>query len=399
MTCIVRLPLLGPRQKVLGYKLAWQSTPGASPRPPDLPLLADAVARRVHGAAATPPSGDSLLFLQAPPGPLAPDSLRGLAPAGTVLSLTAAELGEPTVFAAATQLREQGFGLCVRELDSPDLPPEWLPLVSHREFDWGHAAATRQLPAAATVAAAQPCLVASGLASHEDYQASAALGVNAFVDPLLTAPFGVAVDARLSPESLLILQLMQMVQTNADLRHIESALKRDAALTYQLLRYLNSASFGLGVEVQSLKHALTMVGYGPLYRWLAVLLAGSNLRPGSGALMVAAIVRGRFTELLGQGMLPQRDAENLFVTGMFSFLDRLLGVPMASILERVQLPETVVQALLTREGMYGPFLRLVEACERPDGDAAALAESAFLTGEQVDRAHMAALAWSIELRV
>ncbi|WBY00578.1 HDOD domain-containing protein [Ramlibacter tataouinensis] len=398
MTCIVRLPLLGPRQKVLGYKLAWQATSGDSASRPDLPMLAATVARRFEG---TDTAGNgSLIFLQAPPGRLAPDSLQGLTPAGTVLSLTAAELDEPAVFAAVQHLREQGFGLCVRELDlQPDPRPAWLPLLTHREFDWGGAARARQLPSSGEVAAAQPCLVASGLAHPEEFQACDALGVHAFVDPLLTAPVGAADAARLSPESLLILQLMQMVQANADLRHIESALKRDAALAYQLLRYLNSASFGLGVEVQSLRHALTMVGYGPLHRWLAVLLAGSSAHPGSQALLVAAIVRGRFTELLGQGMLPQSDAENLFITGMFSLLDRLLGVPMASILERIQLPETVVQALLTREGMYGPFLRLVEACERSDGDAAALADSAFLTGEQVDRAHVAALAWSLELRV
>jgi c-di-GMP-related signal transduction protein len=398
MTCIVRFPLLDPKQKVLGYKLAWQATHGAGFRPPHLAQLAACMPGGAQGGGSARPGADSLLFLEAPAGPLAPDSLAGLAPATTVISLTAAELAEPAVWAAGTLLRQQGFGLCVRELTTPQPPEEWLPLLTHVQFDWGHAARARQLLPAAEAGQPQPRRVAAGLEHWEEVQASAVLGVDAFVDTMLAAQAPAEGKGQLSPESLLILQLMQMVQSNADVRHLESTLKRDAALAYQLLRYLNSASFGLGVEVQSLRHAVTMMGYGPLHRWLAVLLAGSNAQPASPALMAAAVLRGRFTELLGQGMLPQRDAENLFVTGMFSLLDRLLGVPIASILDKIQLPDTVVQALLTREGMYGPFLRLAEACERPDGDAAALAESAFLTSEQVNRAHMAALAWALELR-
>jgi len=59
----------------------------------------------------------------------------------------------------------------------------------------------------------------------------------------------------------------------------------------------------------------------------------------------------------------------------------------------------VVQALLKREGIYGPFLKLAEACERADADPAALADAAFVTAEQVNRAHVAALAWAGELQV
>jgi c-di-GMP-related signal transduction protein len=107
--------------------------------------------------------------------------------------------------------------------------------------------------------------------------------------------------------------------------------------------------------------------------------------------MKTAIIRGRFAELLGLYLLPRNEAENLFVAGMFSMLDRLLGMTMDEALAQIPLSEALCQALLSRQGIYGPFLALAESCEQPDGDSAALADALFLSAEQVNRAHLAAL--------
>ncbi|MFD2272983.1 HDOD domain-containing protein [Undibacterium arcticum] len=86
-------------------------------------------------------------------------------------------------------------------------------------------------------------------------------------------------------------------------------LKRDATLSYRLLRYINSAGFGLGREIQSLRQALAMLGYQPLYRWLSLLLATASTTGYSPVLLETAVIRGRLTELLGQAFLPRGEAE------------------------------------------------------------------------------------------
>jgi c-di-GMP-related signal transduction protein len=188
-----------------------------------------------------------------------------------------------------------------------------------------------------------------------------------------------------------------MIQRNQDVREIEAVLKRDAALTYRLLRYINSPAIGVGVEIHSLRHAVTMLGYAPLFRWLSVLLAMSNAKASAPFMMKKAILRGRFVELMGKGMLPASDADNLFVVGMFSLIDRLLGVPMREVLGKVQLSEAVQQAILAREGAYGPFLALAESCEEDGARAAGLAEALFMSADQVNAAHLSALAWAQDL--
>jgi c-di-GMP-related signal transduction protein len=110
-------------------------------------------------------------------------------------------------------------------------------------------------------------------------------------------------------------------------------------------------------------------------------------------------VRGRFAELLGQSFLPRAEAENLFVAGMFSLLDLLLGVSMEEVLDSIQLSEAVTQALLTRDGIFGPFLALAEACEKNNGTAGPLAEALFISASQVNEAHLAALVWAQSLKL
>jgi EAL and modified HD-GYP domain-containing signal transduction protein len=110
------------------------------------------------------------------------------------------------------------------------------------------------------------------------------------------------------------------------------------------------------------------------------------------------VTRGRLCELLGAYHLSKGELDNLFITGVFSLLDALLETPMDQLMERVHLPENVADALLHRSGIYGPLLSLAEACEL--GDAARierLAEDLFLSPDQVNEAHLNALAWVEQL--
>jgi len=158
--------------------------------------------------------------------------------------------------------------------------------------------------------------------------------------------------------------------------------------------YINSVGFGLSCEIQSINHALTILGRKQLYRWLTLLMvtAGDNSTPP--ALMKTSITRGRLTELLGEGYFEKHDRDNLFIIGVFSLLDAILKMPMEKVLEKIQLPDTVMEALLTRKGIYGPFLQLTEACEDANSEKILeLAELLQFDANKVNECHISALAW------
>jgi EAL and modified HD-GYP domain-containing signal transduction protein len=343
--------------------------------------------------------GDSLLFFEVTPALLSIELLEGLAPAGTVLILDAAELGHPDTLAAIKSLRDEGFGICLRGVDFDRLDKALIELVTHVEVRYGSPDFSLHARIHGASGQAPIRIIARQVGTWDEYDSCAALGVDTFVGKLYLTPRSERQAKGLNPAQVMILQLMEMVRKNADVRQLEGILRRDAAISYKLLRYINSVGFGLGAEIQSLRHAVTMLGYSPLYRWLSLLLATASTAGHSPVLMQTAVIRGRFAELLGQGFLPKNEAENLFVAGMFSLLDRLLGIPMEQVLENLQLSEPVEQALLSRSGMYGPFLALAEACESNNGNAGELADSLFISPQQVNEAHLSALSWAQNLKL
>jgi EAL and modified HD-GYP domain-containing signal transduction protein len=398
---IIREPLLDPKQRILGYELTWQTPEGAPANhgTEEASTLIAFVGDRLND----PENGwmltDSVLYFQATDALLSDEILRALPPKNTVLTVTPTHLGYSATVDTAKALRAEGFGISLRDADVVGKDAALLPVVSHVELRFGPEELPKQAKVYATLKQSSKKMVGRNLSTWQEFDSCASLGVDAFVGNMYLTPRPGNHPKGLNPAQGIILQLMDLVRKNTDVRKLEEILKRDAALSYKLLRYINSAGFGLGTEIQSLKHAVTMLGYTPLYRWLSVLLTVASSGAQSPVLMQTAIVRGRFAELLSKGFLPKTEAENLFVAGMFSLLDRLLGIPMDEVLENIQLPEPVMQALLTREGMYGPFLSLAEACEQGGGKVGELADSLFISAAQVNEAHMAALAWAQMLKL
>lgn len=381
---LVRSPLLNPRQRVLGYKLAWQKKYGLTGTAGPVKLVSG-----LQGD-----SWPSILFLQGNPLVLSASERQAMAPNNLVWVLDHEVLSE-TDYVSLAALREEGFGLALRGVSPAFVQANQalLCMMTHLEI---HSDAVKMTEILDLVKQHHPAIsvVAGQSDQWSDFETCASLGIPVFFEALCRSPRTTSTSGVLTSQAKLILQLMQMVQENADVWHLEKLLKSDAILSYKLFRYINSASFGIEVEIQSLRHAVTMLGYTPLFRWLSLLLVMASSEGFSPALLQAAVVRGRLVELLGQSQLSKGEMDDLFVVGMFSLLGQMLGMPISQVLNRLVLPDAIVQALLSREGKYGPFLLLAEACEHEDGCAADLADALFLTAENVNNSHLSALVWA-----
>jgi len=301
---------------------------------------------------------------------------------------------DPDTRAAVQAVRAGGLGISLRGLDVGHIARALAPYASHVEMRFAGINVAEQARTYAAARQSSLRMIGRPVSNWIDYDACAALGLEAFVGKLHLTPRPGNPVKGLNPAQTIILQLMQMVQNNEDIPRLEGVLRRDPALTYKLLRNINSAGFGAGREVQSIRQAIALMGYAPLYRWLTLLLASASTSGYSPVLMETAVVRGRLTELLGLTSLAKGEGENLFVAGMFSLLDRLLGLPMREVLDTVPLPAEVVRALLTRDGLYGPYLALAEACELSSNLVGSLAASLGLGPLEVNKAHLSALAWA-----
>jgi EAL and modified HD-GYP domain-containing signal transduction protein len=105
---------------------------------------------------------------------------------------------------------------------------------------------------------------------------------------------------KLNPGHAQIVRVLNLVRRNAEVKEIETALKQDVALSYKLLRYINSAGFGLSCEIESFRHAVTILGYDKLNKWLPLLLVTASRDASAAALMQTAIARGHLMEVLAR---------------------------------------------------------------------------------------------------
>lgn len=172
----------------------------------------------------------------------------------------------------------------------------------------------------------------------------------------------------------LAMKLVQLVSADADTHEIEALLRQDPTLSYHLLRLVNSLGMGTGRRVTSFSQAILILGRSQLRRWLNLMLFSSREADQRSAMLLARVsVRARAMELLAKAAGQDKShQEQAFMTGMFSLLGVLFGIPLAEVLQPLTISEAVQQALLTRDGELGQLLCVVEAAER--GDAACLTE-------------------------
>jgi EAL and modified HD-GYP domain-containing signal transduction protein len=371
---VARQPVLDAEMGLLGFELLVE---GAA-------IVVDALSEigletLTGGHAAWLPLGRDLL-LDVGPLPVRSDRV--------VLQVPAGDGDDPALNEAVRQLADRGG--CVA-LDAFAYRPGLAPLL---EAAWGvkldlaaHGADGLRAQVAA-LAGRELVLIATSVDTRADFALCRELGFSAFQGSFLAEPE--IVPGRAVPtQSLSALGTLADVQSSVEFEDVERAIVRDVGLSHKLLRYANSALFARSQRVGSVREAMVLLGARPVRRWASVLALG-GMPDQPHALLVTALVRARVCELLSDD--PAR-ADRAFTVGMFSVINRLLGLPMRDALETLPLSDDVVSALLRGEGAEGRNLRTVLAWELGDFSAA---EAVPGGRDRVARAYRDAVAWADE---
>jgi c-di-GMP-related signal transduction protein len=190
--------------------------------------------------------------------------------------------------------------------------------------------------------------------------------------------------------------LQEVSRADLDVPALERLIKSEASVCYRLLRYLNSAVFGLKNEIHSVRHALSMLGEREVRRWVRLVAAVGAGQEKTSDVLLSALVRGRFGELL-QPVVPHGDSD-LFLLGLMSLLDAMLEMPMSDMLERVPLDHETKAVLLGKPSGLRPIYQLMLAHESGEWEAAEqLSADLHLDSEEVASYYWRAQQWAREV--
>jgi len=205
----------------------------------------------------------------------------------------------------------------------------------------------------------------------------------------------------LEPAELEMLQLLERLRHNPETEEIEDIFRRSPSLAFHLLKLVNSVNIGLRQKINSLRHAITLLGLDKLRHWvhLALFATADNQNRGlNNPLLEMAAVRGRLMEHLvmqRQGVPRGYElAEAAFMTGIFSLFDVLFEISMDVIIEGLNLTGEITGALLKREGDLGQLLALAEMVEQANfGEVERLLTAVDISVEELVDAQMEAFNW------
>ncbi len=398
---IARQAILDEARTVFGYELFDRSlqTNGHNAAS-DAQLLFNALSMAENETLA----GRKALFVNCTHDSLAGGHLDLVAPERLVLEIPPLPLSQVDQIAnhlpSLQQVQRRGFRMAFDFSILTRSYESWLPLASFIKFDLS---VLKPEAVASFVklaqAKSQARLIAEKVETHSQFTQVKELGVTLFQGYWFARPV-LLEGQRVQPAQANIIRLIDLVRKQSSTAEIEEVLKHDPMLSFNLLRFINSAGFGMRNEVTSFKHAVMLLGLNRLFKWAALLMTTSfngNVPPAVGT---TAVVRGRLMELLALEKLEAEECDNAFVVGVFSLLDTMLGMPLEAALKTVPLPTQVTDALLHHKGPLAPFLDLTIACESADDAAFADASNVLgLSSSHVNWAHLQALAWAETLAV
>jgi len=237
-------------------------------------------------------------------------------------------------------------------------------------------------------------LLASKVETYADYEKTQSLGFNYFQGFFFCKPE--IVEGKTMPESKInILRALQQVLTASVVADINDVIKQDVSLSYRLLKYINSAAFGMQREIESIEQALVLLGLNNARRWLSLLSLASLGEGKPLELMRTSLYRGHLLESIAKGLHEEETGDD-FLLGMFSVLDALLDQPMQEAIEGMALPSPVRDALLRDDAAMSYKLNIVRALESGAWDDVARWGEQYRALKVTDlmALHTEALAWS-----
>lgn len=207
-------------------------------------------------------------------------------------------------------------------------------------------------------------LLAEKVETVEEYETCLSLGFDYFQGYYLSRPV-VVQGQRMPTNRLAVVELIKTLYLpDLSIKELEAHIARDVSLSYHLLRFINSAFYGLRRSIESIRHAIVYLGQDAVRNWIMIMTL-RNLQDQQSELLTDSLVRARMAQSLAEAASLKK-ADSFFTVGLFSNLEQILQLPMAQLLEELPLSTEVTAALLRLEGPMGEALGCVLAFESKD---------------------------------
>ena len=400
---LARQPILGRNQRLFAYELLFRSADSPEANVVDHAAATAAVIAHASQLGMQRVVGERMAFVNVDEIVLMSDFVRFLPHDKVILEILETVKATPEVVARVVELRAFGFKFALDDVvAASDDVRAFIDLVDVIKIDVQACPPESLAALVGLFKLPNKKLLAEKVETVEEYELCMALGFEYFQGYYFARP-AILSGKKIAPSELVILSLLQLINTDAGNHEIEMAVKRDALISLNLLRLVNTPAAGARRHIDSLAEALVVLGRDQFQRWLQILLyatPGATVELNSPLLQMAT-TRGKLMELMARKLAQPGRAgiEAGFTVGIMSLMDALFSMAMEDVLASVVVAPDVRAALLERAGVLGELLKVVELLENPKrgSQLGKSLKSLGLTVKEVREIELEAFGWVNEL--
>ncbi len=270
------------------------------------------------------------------------------------------------MLAACIKLKELGYLLALDDFAYDPRFDPFIDLVDIIKVDFLQTSPRERTALVQRIGNKEIKFLAEKVETMEDFNQALQAGYSYFQGYFFSKP-NIVSGKDITSFKLTYLQLLQEIgKPDLDFNQLEEIIKRDVALSYKLLRFINSAAFSLRGEISSIKQALVLLGQKEIQKWVSLVALRSIGEDKPDELVKVAISRGRFCELVSPKLGLKHRSPDFFLMGLFSLIDAFLDQPLAYILSQLPIAVDIKRALLGKESRLKDVHQMAVSYEQGD---------------------------------
>ncbi len=237
--------------------------------------------------------------------------------------------------------------------------------------------------------------LAEKIETLEQFEEAMAYGYTYFQGYFFSKPV-IMKHTDIKPASLNYIKILEELDSNVpEYERIASVIEADVSLSYKLLRLINSAAFYTNSRVTSIKHALVMLGFKEIRKWISIVMLRELAEGKPDEIIRVSLLRGRMGEILSNQFDLESRRTEVFLMGMFSMIDTLMGQSMENALTVLPLEDDVKAGILGEKNAFSDLFRIVTAYEKGNWDYLFLKAKAYDVGLNIfPDAYIEAAKWT-----
>jgi EAL and modified HD-GYP domain-containing signal transduction protein len=311
----------------------------------------------------------------------------------TVVEILETVPGDPDVVAACQSLREAGYMIALDDYVADDPREGLTSLADIIKVDMQLTTEEQRIAMIQRLGGRHCRMLAEKIETHAEFVRARDQGFVYFQGYFFRRPEMMNTHDMPANQMNYLRMLQEVSRPELEIKVLEQLVKAEASVCYRLLRYLNSAMFGFQSEIHSVRHALSILGERDVRRWVRLVAAVGAGQEKTSDLVLSALVRGRFGELLSPRVA--HGESDLFLLGLLSLIDAMLEIPIEDVLEKIPLDHETKAVLLGQPSLLRPVYQLMLAHESGEWEAAAeLSGKLHLDSEDVAGLYWQAQEWA-----